>query len=140
MLVLVSGLWLATGRTWDPSSSSESEAGSSPRSSGSPATSNYRVLTRAQTTRLLHFANGFHACLSERGLEIGTPEPLDTRIEFPVPSDANRQRLVRLAVACADGLAGPPSGATLQAVGQGGSAVVLYLPKQCLLDPKVVVE
>jgi hypothetical protein len=45
--------------------------------------------------------------------------------------------LVRTGLSCGDALGGPPRGASLQVFGR---AFVLYVPRQCLLDPKVAAD
>ncbi len=96
---------------------------------------NYRVLTPAQTQRLLRFADALYGCMSDRHASIGKPKPLGTKIELRVSPDANRESLAHAVVACGERLGGPPHGASLVLV---KAAVELYLPKYCLLDRKVV--
>lgn len=140
LVVILVGISVATrgGRPAQPSPGSQSEPAREPTSYAELVAANYRVLTVAQTTRLLDFANAFRACMSRRGVEIGKPEPLNTKIELAVSSGAGREMLARLAVACGEALGGPPPGASLQTVQEEGPAIVVYLPKQCLLDLKVV--
>jgi hypothetical protein len=99
---------------------------------------NYRVLSPAESRRLLRFAKSFHACVNRRGISLGPPEPLNTRIEMAIQPAADREALGRVTVSCGESLGRPPPGASLQAVSRDQpDDVVLYLPKQCLLDPKV---
>jgi hypothetical protein len=98
---------------------------------------NYRVLTPAQTQRLLRFSNVLHDCLAKRGFEVGRPVAANTRIELAIPADADRHRLSAAAIACGDQLGGPPTGASLQ-LRPHVRSLLLYLPKRCLLDRKTV--
>lgn len=99
---------------------------------------NYRVLTPAQTQRLLRFAHAFRSCMSRRGVQLGKPEPMNTKIELAIPPRTDRQGMTRLGVTCGETLGDPPLGASLLTVQQGGKAVTLYLPKRCLLSKHVV--
>jgi hypothetical protein len=96
---------------------------------------NYRVLTPAQTTRLLRFANALRACLAGRGIELAKPVAANTRLRLAIPAGVDRQRLLTAAIACGDRLGGPPTGASLQ-LRPHVQSLLLYLPKRCLLDRK----
>jgi hypothetical protein len=96
---------------------------------------NYKVLKPKQSRRLLRFAQAFHACLAKQ-VDLGEPRALPTRIVMALPADAARQRLIRLGLQCGTKLGDPPPGASLQI---RKHAVVLYLPKYCILDRKTVV-
>jgi hypothetical protein len=52
-----------------------------------------------------------------------------------LPASEPAQKTLRLMAQCGDGLGGPPEDASLVLRGR---VVELYLPKQCLLDRKVV--
>jgi hypothetical protein len=100
---------------------------------------NYRVLTPAQTRRLLAFAAAIHSCLVGKGVDIAPPNPRNTRIELIPGKRIALDRLVSLMTPCAEALGGPPRRASLQVRPQAGRPVVLlYLPKRCLLDRKTV--
>ena len=96
---------------------------------------NYRVLTGGQTKRLLAFADAFASCAAKRGLELGTAKPLNTKLELRLPAGANTQEALQVMTSCGDELGGPPKGASLVLRQR---TIELYLPKQCLLDRKVV--
>jgi hypothetical protein len=72
---------------------------------------NYRVLTAAQTKRLLAFADAFKACVSKRGIELGTPKPLKTKLELRLPPGASEQAVLRVTALCGDQFGGPPKDA-----------------------------
>jgi hypothetical protein len=100
---------------------------------------NYRVLSAAQSRRLLTFARDFRSCVNGRGIALGTPSASKTKITMRVPPGTERKRLLRVGVACGERLGEPPPGASLQVYrATNPGLVVLYLPKRCLLDPKVV--
>jgi hypothetical protein len=96
---------------------------------------NYRVLTPAQSRRLLRFAEAFASCIAARGIDIGEPEPRDTKIVMRVPAGTDPKRAVDEGVRCGEKLGDPPPGASLITRRR---TIELYLPKQCLLDEKVV--
>jgi hypothetical protein len=93
---------------------------------------NYEVLTGEQTGRLLRFADGVHACMS-KDVAVRKPRPLRTRIVMTfVPVRAPRLLLW------------PHWRVEARWAAKGSSLVVrkrlvvLFLPKYCLLDGKVV--
>jgi len=96
---------------------------------------NYRVLSPAQTRRLLRFADALYSCMSTHGSRVGKPKALDTKLQMRLPATEPAERTLRLMGSCGDRLGGPPKDASLIL---RGHAVELYLPKQCLLDRKVV--
>lgn len=97
---------------------------------------NERVLSPAESARLVAWLGRFRACLSERGVEtdpmVVTRRELSlrTRKHHPTP------RLLEQTLPCGESLGDPPTGSSLQ-VKPGEDRIVLYLPKQCVLDPKV---
>jgi hypothetical protein len=103
-------------------------AHTTPRAAGG----NYRILTAAQSARLLDFAVDVRACAAEHGVTAGRPKPMRTRITLA--TNAPAAAAAHAVLACEAEIGAPPRGSSLQArKGQ----LVLYLPKQCLLDPKV---
>src|SRR6478735_5696812 len=76
------------------------------------------------------------ACLRKRGIEIGAPKASRTRIELALPGGARRRVVLSRAIACGDLLGGPPPGASVQ-FRPTVNAILVYLPKYCLLDPNV---
>ena len=99
---------------------------------GADAAGNYRVLTSAQSKRLLAFAVDVRACLAEQRVQLSAPRPVRTRITLA--TEVAPKAVVQAMVACESEVGVPPVGSSLQA---RPGMVVLYLPKQCLLDPKV---
>jgi hypothetical protein len=99
---------------------------------------NYRVLSTAQSRRLLTFARDFRSCVDGRGIGLGRPSASKTKITMRVPVGTERDRLLRVGVACGKVVGDPPPGASLQVYQRTSPGlVVLYLPKRCLLDPNV---
>ena len=96
---------------------------------------NYRVLSAEQSRALLRFAKRFRRCLGARGIDLGVPRPQPTRIELPVEGGVTLHMVAREGIVCGDRLGGPPRGATIQSRGR---TVLLYLPKQCLVDKQVL--
>jgi hypothetical protein len=111
-----------------------SSAGGSPAShDAGPPTSNERVLTREQSQRLVDWTASLRSCLLKGGFAVGKPSATSTEIELPVSGSAQHQ-LVQATFRCGDSLGGPPASSSVQTF---PSRIVMYLPKQCLLDPKV---
>jgi hypothetical protein len=96
--------------------------------------SNYRVLSRAQSERLVAYAADVRRCLHDRGLDVAAPEASRTRIELAVTRPGAAGTLARAAIHCGDTLGGPPAGSSLQVHRPG---LGLYVPRMCLLDEKV---
>jgi hypothetical protein len=92
---------------------------------------NYRVLTAAQSRTLVRYATRVHRCV---GGEVARPVATATRITMRAPGHSARE-LLRLLVGCDASVGPPPPKASLQA---RPGEIVLYLPKQCLLDPAEV--
>jgi hypothetical protein len=101
------------------------------------AAANYRTLTRKQSARLLRFATAFRSCMAGRGVELAAPEPHPTRILLHVTTKPIPASIGAATVACGDRLGGPPPKSSLQRPRGHADLLVLYLPKQCLLDPSV---
>jgi hypothetical protein len=94
---------------------------------------NYKVLTSRQTRRLLRYADDVHGCLAKR-IRLGDPQPQRTKIVMALPPGASVQAAAQAGIACGTKVGAPPPGASLQARAR---AVVLYLPKYCLIDRKL---
>jgi hypothetical protein len=101
------------------------------------AAANYRTLTRKQSARLLQFATAFRSCMAGRGIELTAPDPQATKIVLRVTTKPIPPSIRTGTVACGDRLGGPPAGSALQTPRWDSGLLVLYLPKQCLLDPTV---
>jgi hypothetical protein len=95
---------------------------------------NYKILKPKQTSRLLRYADAAYACMSKQ-LDLGRPRPLRTKIVMTLPPGATAAAVARLGVRCAMTIGDPPPNASFQV---RGHAVILYLPKYCILDKKVV--
>ena len=98
------------------------------------AEANRRVLTAAQTQRLVRYARALHACLVGRGVDVAPPTKDRRAIAIEAAEPVGLRRLVAEMTPCAEPLGPPPSPASLQAV--DARTIVLSVPKQCLLDPK----
>jgi len=98
------------------------------------AGSNEKQLTRAQSVRLVEWARTFRSCMTERGTTLGDVTPRRTRIDMRLAASIKAADVLPALTACADRQGGPPKDTSLQ---YRPGRVVLYLPKRCLLDPKV---
>jgi hypothetical protein len=108
-------------------------SGTSRTSPPGPPASNQRALTRDQSQRLVDWAVSLRSCLQKRGFDVGELTATSTQIELAVVG-STRHQLGRAAIRCGDSLGGPPARSSVQSLPSG---IVMYLPKQCLLDPKV---
>ena len=111
-----------------------SPCGSRTSPSAAPPSSNQKVLTRAQSERLVRWAGSLRSCLRQRGYPVGAVKLARTRIELAVPEGTEFHALVGAGVACGEALGDPPPASSLQTF---ADRIVLYLPKRCLLDPNV---
>jgi hypothetical protein len=100
------------------------------------AAANYKILKPTQTTRLLRYADAAYSCMSKR-LHLGRPRPLETKIVMALPPGATPRAVAQLGTSCARSIGDPPSDSSFQV---RAHAVILYLPKYCILDKKVVVR
>ena len=96
---------------------------------------NYKILKPAQTKRLLEYADAAYACLSKQ-IDIGRPQPSPTKIVMTLPAGAKAGAVARLGVRCSTTIGDPPRDSSFQI---RGHAVILYLPKYCILDRKTAV-
>jgi hypothetical protein len=76
-----------------------------------------------------------HACLRSSGVDVSAPTKDPRAITIEAEKALGLERLVALVSACAGPLGDPPRPSSLQAV--DARRIVLSVPKQCLLDPKV---
>jgi hypothetical protein len=95
---------------------------------------NYKILKPTQTARLLRYADAAYSCMSKR-LDIGRPRPLGTKIVMMLPPGASPRAVAELGASCAMSIGDPPSDSSFQI---RGHTVILYLPKYCILDKKIV--
>jgi hypothetical protein len=96
---------------------------------------NRRVLTAPQTRRLVRYATALHACLARRGVEVAPPRKSSQAITLKAASNVGADQLVAEMMPCVAPLGDPPKPSSLQAV--DARTIVLSVPKQCVLDPKV---
>jgi hypothetical protein len=92
-------------------------------------------LSRAESLRLVDWAARFRACMGRRGVVLGAPVAHPKEIDLALVRSPKQPTLLRDVPACGDGLGGPPRRSSLQL---RPGKLVLYLPKQCLLDKTVV--
>jgi hypothetical protein len=97
-------------------------------------TSNERRLTRAESVRLVDWATAFRSCMVEGGTRVGQLAKHETRIEMALAANVEPADVLPGMTACGDELGGPPQSSSLQ---YRAGKILLYLPKQCLLDAKV---
>lgn len=95
---------------------------------------NRYVLTHRESVGLVAWAKQLRACVRNRGLEVGEPVAYPKQIDLSLRSDRGLDELSPTVTACGDSLGMPPLRSSLQF---RRGKLVLYLPKQCLLDPKV---
>ena len=99
-----------------------------------PAEANRRVLTAAQTRRLVRYAKTLYACLVSRGIDVASPRKGRREITIEAAEPLGLKRLVAEMTPCAEPLGPPPGPSSLQAV--DAQTIVISVPKRCLLDPK----
>jgi hypothetical protein len=95
------------------------------------ADTNYRTLTRQESARLLRFARNEHACLSARRVPVSAPVASPTRITMTARGQG-ASALASATIACGPQVGPPPQKSSLQA---RPNAILLYLPKRCLMNP-----
>src|SRR5215207_620467 len=122
-----------SAETERPPRSTVSSPPSTRRPSGAQGDNRY-LLSEAESQRLVTWAGKFRACLGERGFRVGEPVAHAKQIELRLYSAASPEELVPTTTACGDSLGEPPRRSSLQF---RPGKLILYLPKQCLLDPKV---
>jgi predicted small lipoprotein YifL len=94
---------------------------------------NQTVLSANESRALLAWAERLRSCLSHRGIRT-TLHVTRRDISLAVEGKAPIETLLKEGTRCGDSLGGPPPRSSLQAF---KGMYVVYLPKQCLLDPKV---
>jgi hypothetical protein len=109
----------------------------SSKTSAQLAAANYRTLTPGQSRRLIRFATAFRSCMASRGMELTVPQTSPTKIVLQVQTDAVPLTIRSSTFACGERLGGPPPRSSLQTPRGQSGLIVLYVPKQCLLDPTV---
>ena len=92
-------------------------------------------LSRAESLRLVDWAERFRSCMGRRGVVLGAPVAHPKQIDLAFVRVPGRAALLRDVPACGDALGEPPRRSSLQL---RPGRLVLYLPKQCLVDKTVV--
>jgi hypothetical protein len=124
------------GRAPQPARQATKPPDLSPESYAKAVAANYTVLSPRQSRRLLTYAENLYACLHMHDVAVGPPRASRTRIQLALPKGARRAAVLTQGVACGDALGGPPPGAS-QVFRPAARAILVFLPKYCLLDPKV---
>lgn len=114
----------------------EWKSGETPPTLAERAAKNYRVLTKAQSRRLVEYAESVHRCVVGDGAKVAPPVASRTRITMSAPG-LSADALVGFLEACDPTVGPPPPKSSLQA---RTGRLLVYLPKQCLLDPTEVDE
>jgi hypothetical protein len=102
--------------------------------SSTQADSNQFRLTAAQSARLVAWAETFRSCVLGKGIALGALEKSETQIRMALSPSVDVDDLLAKTTTCGDRQGGPPHRSSLQ---YRPGEIVLYLPKQCLLDKKV---
>ena len=92
-------------------------------------------LSRAESLRLVDWAARFRSCMSRRGVVLGASVAHPKQIDLALVRAPKQPVLLREVPVCGDGLGGPPRRSSLQL---RPGKLVLYLPKQCLVDKTVI--
>jgi hypothetical protein len=92
-------------------------------------------LSRAESQRLVDWAARFRSCMTRRGVDLGAPVAHPKQIDLALVRAPDRPALLGDVATCGDSLGEPPRRSSLQL---RPGKLVLYLPKQCLLDKRVV--
>jgi hypothetical protein len=100
-----------------------------------PPASNQLVLTRKQSQRLVAYAGAMRTCLVRSGVDVAPLHATRKLISLPIRGASTTRELMSTVLGCADRVGDPPKYASLQTF---SDRIVLYSPKQCLIDKKVV--
>jgi hypothetical protein len=92
-------------------------------------------LSRAESLRLVDWAERFRSCMGRRGVVLGAPVAHAKEIDLAFVRVPGQAALLRDVPACGDALGEPPRRSSLQL---RPGKLVLYLPKQCLVDKTVI--
>ena len=92
-------------------------------------------LSHAESVRLVDWAARFRRCMGDRGVVLARPVAHAKEIDLVITRGPTGTTLRRSVFACGDALGEPPRSSSLQL---RPGKLVLYLPRQCLLDKKVV--
>jgi hypothetical protein len=100
-----------------------------------PPESNQTLLTKRESQRLVDWSSALRTCLTRRGLEVGRPEVTRRQITLALTGAGSSPAVAVATIRCGDSLGGPPTDSSLQSF---PGRIVLYVPKQCLIDRDVV--
>jgi hypothetical protein len=92
-------------------------------------------LSRAESERLVDWAARFRSCMARRGVVLGAPVAHPKQIDLAIVRAPAGRALERSVFTCGDALGEPPRRSSLQL---RPGKLVLYLPRRCLLDKRVV--
>jgi hypothetical protein len=92
------------------------------------------LLSHRESLRLVSWARALRTCLATRGVEVGEPVAYAKQIDLQIRSAGSAAELSPTITGCGDSLGEPPRRSSLQF---RPGKLVLYLSRQCLLDPKV---
>ena len=98
------------------------------------ADNNQILLTAAESSRLVTWAETFRSCMLTDGFALGQLEKSRTQIRMALSAHVNVEGLLANTEKCGEAQGGPPHKSSLQ---YRPGEIVLYLPKRCLLDKKV---
>jgi hypothetical protein len=110
------------------------EAGALPKPSKNvtPPASNFTVLSEAKSRQLLRYARDVRDCLHARGVSVGAVTATRLQIEIAAQRGSSTMRAL---LRCTGKIGDPPHWSSLQVE---TARLVLYLPRQCLLDTKAI--
>ena len=91
-------------------------------------------LSHRESLGLVSWARQLRACLDRHGIQVGEPVAYAKQIDLRLHSEGSPTELSPTITRCGDSLGQPPRRSSLQF---RPGKLVLYLPRQCLLDPKV---
>jgi hypothetical protein len=117
------------------------DSGPAPRAASTTAAASATLagnqirLSHAESLRLVDWATRLRACVARRGVVLAAPVAHAKEIDLAIRRGPAGAALERSVIACGDALGGPPRHSSLQ-LRRG--RLVLYLPRRCLLDKKVV--
>jgi hypothetical protein len=132
LVAVLAGCGSQATRSPDAPPTSHAVAGLSQQEYQRYVKANYKPLDLAQSQRLLRLGRGIRACLAQ-SFAVGPLKVLPTRIQFSV--QAAPRAVAQADVSCVQKTGPPPADASLQV---RGHLVLLYLPKYCILDTKVL--
>jgi hypothetical protein len=106
-----------------------------PASATATGDSNQVRLTPAESLRLVAWVETFRACMISEGASLGPLEKSETQIRMEVPASVVVSDLLEATNVCGERQGGPPHRSSVQ---YRPGEIIIYLPKRCLLDKKVV--